>query len=315
MPATANAADPGRWVETGFSHVPFEYFQGITSDPAGQPLVRRLLRPACTGPTPALVEQAREEYAIPVDVPRPGGLQPHRRPELGRRRGRPAAAAAGVLLPFQGGQHLRHGVVRGGRPDDAAWRYYVKLDPQDIKKAMWVEASPDGSLIWTSAGQGPAGLSQLGRRACERGARRALIRPVRRLVDAVPPSGVTGAAFHDSRLFLAGQDVKPFQVWSIDTDTGERRLELGARHQGRVGGTRLLRGPRRGAALADRPDLALPPTPHLRYFLTAIVHFVPANRPPDCSGVSASPSVLWPPNHKLRTVALERSDRPRRRPR
>jgi dipeptidyl aminopeptidase/acylaminoacyl peptidase len=28
------------------------------------------------------------------------------------------------------------------------------------------------------------------------------------------------------------------------------------------------------------------------------------NRPPDCSGVSASPDVLWPPNHKLRPVEL-----------
>lgn len=29
-----------------------------------------------------------------------------------------------------------------------------------------------------------------------------------------------------------------------------------------------------------------------------------ANRAPDCTGVTASPGVLWPPNHKLRMVAL-----------
>jgi len=29
-----------------------------------------------------------------------------------------------------------------------------------------------------------------------------------------------------------------------------------------------------------------------------------ANRPPDCSGVTASPTVLWPPNHKLQTVTV-----------
>jgi Tol biopolymer transport system component len=28
------------------------------------------------------------------------------------------------------------------------------------------------------------------------------------------------------------------------------------------------------------------------------------NRPPDCSGVTATPGVLWPPNHKLRSIEL-----------
>ena len=28
------------------------------------------------------------------------------------------------------------------------------------------------------------------------------------------------------------------------------------------------------------------------------------NRPPDCSGVTANPATLWPPNHKLQTVTL-----------
>jgi hypothetical protein len=34
------------------------------------------------------------------------------------------------------------------------------------------------------------------------------------------------------------------------------------------------------------------------------VSLAPASRPPDCSEVSASPSVLWPPNHKLKTVTV-----------
>ncbi len=34
------------------------------------------------------------------------------------------------------------------------------------------------------------------------------------------------------------------------------------------------------------------------------VSVVLANRPPDCSGVTASPTVLWPPNHKLQTVTV-----------
>ena len=37
-------------------------------------------------------------------------------------------------------------------PATLAFRYYVKLDPAEIPKAMWAETSPDGSLIWTSSG-------------------------------------------------------------------------------------------------------------------------------------------------------------------
>ena len=33
-PATASAKDPGRWIVTGASSVPNDYFQGLTSNPA-----------------------------------------------------------------------------------------------------------------------------------------------------------------------------------------------------------------------------------------------------------------------------------------
>jgi hypothetical protein len=37
-------------------------------------------------------------------------------------------------------------------PVTLAWRYWVRLDPADIPKAMWAEVSPDGTLVWTSSG-------------------------------------------------------------------------------------------------------------------------------------------------------------------
>jgi hypothetical protein len=49
---------------------------------------------------------------------------------------------------------------------------------------------------------------------------------VRRLVDAVPPTGVTGAVFRDGRLLLAGEANGVYQVWAVDPSSGERRLEL-----------------------------------------------------------------------------------------
>src|SRR5439155_3422820 len=112
-------------------------------------------------------------------------------------------------------------------PKRLQWRYYVKLDPAFIDKAMWAEASPDGKLLWTSSG---SGNDLLAYRMSDINAGNAapagpMLKPVRRLVGKVPPSGITGAAFFEKRLFLAGQN-GPFQVWSIDTKSGSRRLEI-----------------------------------------------------------------------------------------
>ena len=49
---------------------------------------------------------------------------------------------------------------------------------------------------------------------------------MRVLDGAVPPSGITGAAFHGKRLLVAGQSGGPFRVWSIDLRDGSRRLEI-----------------------------------------------------------------------------------------
>ena len=49
---------------------------------------------------------------------------------------------------------------------------------------------------------------------------------MRRLAGAVPPSGVTGAAFYRGRLLLAGAQGTTYQIWSVDLATGARRLEV-----------------------------------------------------------------------------------------
>jgi hypothetical protein len=97
----------------------------------------------------------------------------------------------------------------------------VKLSPREILKAMWAEVSPDGRLLWTSAGH-----DLLAYRVADirRGA--GTLRAVRRLRGAVPPTGITGAAFYGERLMLAGQRDIDFEVWSVDLRTGHRRLEI-----------------------------------------------------------------------------------------
>lgn len=111
-------------------------------------------------------------------------------------------------------------------PTTLDWRYYVKLDPADIAKAMWVEVAPGGRLAWTSSGEDLLAYRLADVRPGRAAPAAPTIRPVRRLRGAVPPSGVTGAAFWRGRLLLAGQDGAVFQVWSVDVRTGHRRLEL-----------------------------------------------------------------------------------------
>ena len=110
----------------------------------------------------------------------------------------------------------------------------MKLDPAGIKKAMWVERSPDGSLLWSSDGDDLVAYNGERRQPRERRAGGPTIAETKRLTGAVPPAGITGAVFYNGRLYTAGQDNSGlFQVWSTDLDTwnsgtqsGDQRLEI-----------------------------------------------------------------------------------------
>ena len=157
-----------------------------------------------------------------------------------------------VLLPLEcytpggpnGGNTCGTGSIGVADPATLAFRYYVKLDPAEIPKAMWVEASPDGRLLWTSSGSDLLAYRAADVVAANAAPGAAPIHSVRRLAGAVPPSGVTGAAFYRGRLLLAGSQGTTYQVWSVNVSTGARRLELElANVQGEAEGltqTRLL---------------------------------------------------------------------------
>jgi hypothetical protein len=228
-PGTAGAADPGRWVETGYDPVPLEYFQGVTSDPQRNLFFDGLFVGLYRTDS-ELNEQARNNSAIPVDV-----FERERYNHIGdltwddREHGR-------ILLPLECfipfiGNPCRTGSVGVADPDTLAWRYYVKLDPTFIDKVMWAEASPDGKLLWTSNGAINGGNDLLAYDMKEITSANAapggpLLRPVRVLAGAVPPSGITGATFYKGRLLLAGQRGGPFRVWSVDLADASRRLEI-----------------------------------------------------------------------------------------
>jgi hypothetical protein len=227
FPGAARAADPGRWTVTGTTTLPILYYQGVTVDPARNfyfdGVYVGLYRT-----DPGLTETGRTNDVIPPDVHLGEGYNhigdiawDHR--EGGR-----------ILLPLEcyvpggpnGGNPCLHGSIGVADPRSLQWRYYVKLDPAEIPKAMWNEVSPDGSLLWTSSGDDLLAYRTADITPAKAAPGHAPIHSVRRLPGAVPPSGITGATFIGDRMFVAGQGGGPFRVWSIDLATGERRLEI-----------------------------------------------------------------------------------------
>jgi hypothetical protein len=256
-PAPARAADPGRWRLTGVSKVPIEYYQGMASDP-GRRLWFDGIFSGLYRADAGLHEQARRVAEIPASVTAREGYNHIGDIAWDRREG------GRVLLPLEcyypggpGDANTCHtGSIGVADPVTLRWRYYVKLSPGEVPKAMWAEVSPDGRLLWTSAG---ADLLAYRTADVRRGA--GPIAAVRRLAGAVPPTGVTGAAFYGERLLLAGQDDDLFQVWSVDLATGARQLEI----------ERTISGESEGLAMVDALGGAL------HWIVTPLD---PAGRPP-----------------------------------
>jgi hypothetical protein len=221
----ARAADPGLWRETGRSTLPLVYYQGVTHTTDGSWLFdgidTGLWRTdkgfTQTGGNPDAIPpdvHATEQYNHIGDIS-------FDRAEGGR-----------VILPLEcyyppQGNTCNTGSFGVADPVSLSWRYYVKLDPAEIPKAMWAEVSPDGALIWTSSGKDLLAYSAADVSPANAGPLGKPIKAVRRLANAVPPSGITGATFYDGRLYLAGTegDTK-FEVWSVDLADGSRRLEI-----------------------------------------------------------------------------------------
>ena len=192
-------------------NVPLEYFQGLTHDRGGHRYFAGLFdgvyaRTRPRGARPAVP-------ALPAAVER-AGLQPHRRPDLGR------AEGGRLILPLEcytpgapnGGNTCGRGAFGVADPATLDWRYRVRLDPADIPKAMWAEVSPAGSCLDVQRRR-PARLPLRDVNAATRrgGADPARAAPRRRrAAERRHRGGVRG------RLLLAGEDAEPLQVWSVD---------------------------------------------------------------------------------------------------
>jgi hypothetical protein len=215
-----------KWAFAGHSNVPLQYFQGVTSDPQKHLYFDGIFTGLYRTDS-RLHQQASNSNVIPQSVTLSEGYN-----HVGDITWDPAEQGR-ILLPLEcysliGGNTCKTGSIGVTDPKTLQWRYYVKLDPQFIDKAMWAETSPDGKLVWTSSG---SGKDLLAYRAADINAANAapagpLLKPVRRLVGRVPPSGITGATFYQGRLLLAGQNTGPFEVWSVNVRNGSRRLAI-----------------------------------------------------------------------------------------
>jgi len=303
--APASARDPGRWTLTGWSSVPNVYWQGVTTPGPGKPLFFSGFANGLHRTTRALRQTATVEPAIPPSVTAAEGY--NHVGDVGYQGGR-------VLLPLEcytpggpnGGNTCGTGSIGVADPATLAFQYYVKLDPAEIPKAMWVEASPDGQLLWTSSGQDLLAYDAADVTGPNAAPGAAPIHFVRRLAGAVPPSGVTGAAFYRGRLFLAGSQGTTYQIWSVDTATGKRRLEVELPNvQGEAEG--LTQVPLLGARLHFLvAPLAAQPTfgPTV-----GLVHFIPgrwAGRGLKVAARSSNPASLRPKVN----VTVKRHGRP-----
>ena len=212
---------------TGTTTLPLLYYQGVTVDPARNFYFDGIFV-GLYRTTPASPRPARTADVIPPDVHASEGYNHIGDISLDR------AEGGRVLLPLEcyvpngpnGGNPCLHGSIGVADPGTLQWRYYVKLDPAEIPKAMWNEVSPDGTLVWTSSGGDLLAYRAADISLANAAPAHAPIHSVRRLKGAVPPTGITGATFVDGRMLVAGQDGKTFRVYSIDLATGARELEI-----------------------------------------------------------------------------------------
>ena len=222
----AQAKDPGRWKLVEVSRVPFEYFQGVTASPNGATFFSGTN--GIFGTTLGLRETGRVEPGIPPEVTATEGYD-----HIGDL-SYDTAEGGRLLLPLEcyragaenAGNHCGTGSIGVMDPRTLHWRYHVKLDPADIKKAMWNEVSPDGASLYTQDGADLLryDLAQITpQNAAPAGPQ---IKPAQRIPSAFPFGQATGATFHRGRLLVAEYQQRRFRVWRIDTATGAQRLDI-----------------------------------------------------------------------------------------
>jgi hypothetical protein len=282
----SSPAHADRWKETGRSTVPVNYYQGVASDPDERLFFDGVFA-GLYRTDASLRERAASDNVFPSNV-----AARERYDHIGdiawdRREGGRVLLPAECYYPGTTGpgpdpnNTCKTGSIGVADPDTLRWRYYVKLSPAEVPKAMWVAVSPNGKLVWTQAGNDLLAFSMDDVSLAHAAPSNPPIRAVRRLENVVPPHGITGAAFVDDRLYVAANQGRQgkIRIWSIDTTTGQRRVEIRKKvADGESEGLDVFEG--LGGALhwlIQRNVNGLPP---YLYANGLLLHFVPRGEEP-----------------------------------
>jgi hypothetical protein len=229
----AMAADPGRWVVTSNLTLPAWYRQGLASDPAtGDVFFAGSFEGIYR--TRNLTETLRNAHAIPKDV-----MDRERYNHIGDIAW-DAGEGGRLLLPLEGydpfggadtnpGDTGSVGVVD---PKTLRWKYYVKLDPAEIDKAMWVATDPSG-LLWTQINRDLLAFNLADVSPANAAPGAAPIKPVKRLTQILPEGAAGGAVYHEGRLLIPGLIDGVNRVLSVNLTTGvvETEVERATAHE------------------------------------------------------------------------------------
>ncbi len=256
-PATAPAAEPGPWAIAGVARAPATATAGIAHGAGGA----RFL----AGGTTLLRTDGRMQpeltlrTAIPGELLRDPGFDRVGDPgwdaasgrlvvPLACRAGAPAACGSGGLAVFA---------------PNLDWRVGVTLEAAGAPGGRWAEPSPDGALVWTSAGTDLLGYRTGDLTAANATLTGAPIRPAVRLAGAAPSGTLTGGAFWQGRLYVTADGPGPLRIWSLDVGAASptARLEVEREVSGVAAG--LDAEPARGGVLqwlVGPPPGGAPPT-------------------------------------------------------
>jgi hypothetical protein len=277
LASAPRAAAADLWTETGQSLTSVNYWQGVTFDVSARTF---LFDGPATGlwrTTANLTRLAGKSAGIPSSVKSAEGWN-----HLGDL-SFDATGGGRLIVPLEcyypsasDPNTCKTGGLGVVDPVTLAWRYYVKLDPTEIRKAMWAEVSPDGKWVWTSTGTDLLAYSASDVSAANAGPAGTPLTARKRVAGVLRASSVSGAAFWGDRLYLAYDRGSYIQVLSypVDPATGDVgtawRLEIQRTKSSSLYETE-------GLAFADALGGVLhwqvqPKTP----LYSRIIHFTPA---------------------------------------
>jgi hypothetical protein len=272
-----SAAAADLWTETGRSLTSVNYWQGVTFDAATRTFNFDGPAQGLWRTDAQLTRLAGRSTGIPSTVTSTQGWNHLGDLTFDAAGGRRLLVPLECYYPFASDPNTCHtggfGVVD---PVTLQWSYYVKLDPAQITKAMWVEVSPDGRWVWTSSGTDLLAYDATQISPQRAGPAGTPLTSAKRIVGVLRAASVSGAAFFGDRLYVAFDRGSYVQVLSypVNPTTGDVgatwRLEIQRTKSSSLYETE-------GLAVAD----ALGGTLHwqihpLSRLYARILHFVPA---------------------------------------